>query len=71
LYQSGRLVADVPCVPNRTPWSGPLHIGQYARVSPDYQVKGLISGVKFYQRALSAKEIAANAKELPRAGDGT
>lgn len=71
LYQSGRLVADTPCVPNRTPWTGPLHIGQYARVSPDYQVKGLISGVKFYQRALSAKEIAANAKELPRTGEGT
>ena len=69
-YQGGRLVADVPCVPNREPWTGPLHIGQYSRPAPDYQVKGLISGVKIYQRSLSAEEVAANSKNSPPANKG-
>jgi len=66
LYQNGRPVADVPCVPNRAPWTGPLCVGQYSRAAQDYQVKGLISGVKIYQRALPAEEVASSSKDLPR-----
>lgn len=60
LYQDGRLVSDVPCQPNRELWTGPLYVGQYTNVAPDYQVRGLISGVKFYQRAVPAEEVASS-----------
>jgi len=47
----------VPCNPDRTPWAGPLFIGQYgASPNEPYQVKGRIKDVKLYQRALSAQE---------------
>jgi hypothetical protein len=59
LYQNGRPVARTDCQPNRQPWSGPLCVGQYSRVAPDYQVKGRINGVKIFQRAISAAEVAA------------
>jgi len=60
LSQNGRLASDVACQPNRKPWTGPLCVGQYTSVAPDYQVRGVISGVKFYQRAVRAEEIAAS-----------
>jgi hypothetical protein len=57
-YQDGTEVANVPCLPNRTPWPGDLHIGQYSAVpGPPYQVTGRVRGVRVYQRALSAEEI--------------
>ncbi|UCF14790.1 MAG: hypothetical protein JSW59_15370, partial [Phycisphaerales bacterium] len=59
LFQNGKRVAAVPCHPNSTPWQGPLFIGQYgAGPGPQYQVRGRISGVKIYRRALRADEVA-------------
>jgi hypothetical protein len=58
LYQDGDLVAEVACNPIRTPWIGPLYVGQYnSRAQDAYQVKGKIADIKIYQRALSAGEI--------------
>ena len=58
LYQDGKLVASVDCSPNRTPWSGPLILGQYSSQAPQYQVTGRIKGVKIYHRALKPNEVA-------------
>ncbi|MGL6227384.1 MAG: LamG-like jellyroll fold domain-containing protein [Thermoguttaceae bacterium] len=54
LYQNGQLVAERFVVPNqRTVWTGPLLIGQYSGgISEDYQVKGRIKDVRFYERVL-------------------
>ncbi|MBE0534062.1 MAG: hypothetical protein IH624_00215 [Phycisphaerae bacterium] len=57
LYQDGKRVASVPCVPNQAAWGGPLFIGQYSGgVGEAYQVKGAISEVNIYRRAIGAKE---------------
>ncbi len=60
LYQDGKLVASVDCSANRTPFSGPLVIGQYSSQAPQYQVTGRIAGVKIYHRALKAEEIGSS-----------
>lgn len=66
LYQDGRLVADVPCQPNREAWTGPLCIGQYSTAGQEqYQVNGAVAAVKIYQRAISAEEAAAAHREGP------
>ena len=58
LFQNGKLVASVPCRPNKKPWKGPLFIGQYgAGPGPQYQVNGRIAAVKIYRRALTAEEV--------------
>ena len=58
LFQNGKQVASVPCQANSTPWEGPLFIGQYgAGPGPQYQVRGKISAVKVYRRALTADEV--------------
>ena len=55
----GKEVGKVACSPNRTPWPGPLFVGQYsATPGPQYQVTGRIAGVRIYQRALSAEYVA-------------
>jgi hypothetical protein len=52
LYQDGQLVADVPCRPNLTAWTGPLLIGQYSGgPGPAYQVNGHVADVRIYARA--------------------
>ncbi len=59
LYQDGRLVKSMPCSPNRTAWGGPLFVGQYSGgAAGPYQVRGAISDVRIYRRALGAKEVA-------------
>ena len=59
LYQDGKQVASVDCSANRTPFSGPLVIGQYSSQAPQYQVTGRIAGVKIYHRALKAEEVVS------------
>jgi len=60
LYQDGKLVATNACDPIRTPWRGQFHVGQYSGgPAAPYQVIGRISGVKVYNRALSAKDVSA------------
>ena len=55
LYQDGRLVATKAGKANRTPWSKPLHVGQYSGgVAPSFQVNGLISNVRIYGCAVNA-----------------
>jgi len=66
LYQDGKQVAQVPCAPDRTPYTGPLVLGQYAHQSPQYQVQGRIAGVKIYRRALKPDEVAAEFNEGPK-----
>ena len=59
VFQDGKEVGKVACSPNRTPWPGPLFVGQYsATPGPQYQVTGRIAGVRIYQRALSAEDVA-------------
>jgi hydrazine synthase alpha subunit-like protein/concanavalin A-like lectin/glucanase superfamily protein/WD40 repeat protein len=58
LYQNGKKVASIPCHPNRTPWPGPLFVGQYGPgPGTQYQVFGKIDDIKIYRRALTRKEI--------------
>ncbi len=46
LYQNGELVAEVPCRPDKTPWNGPLMIGQYSGApGPQYQVRGMMKDI--------------------------
>jgi len=40
-----------------TPWPGPLRIGQYSDIDPQFQARGLFDDVRIYQRALSADEV--------------
>ena len=66
LYQDGRLVAEQTGTANRTLWKGPLHVGQYSGgPSGPYQVTGSISGVRIYNRALSAEDAARAAQQKP------
>jgi len=44
-------------VPNQAAWGGPLLIGQYSGgIGEPYQVKGALSEVNIYRRAISVKE---------------
>jgi hypothetical protein len=64
LYQDGTQVASVPCAPSQVPWRGDLFVGQYgAGPGAAYQLKGCISEVKTYRRALSAKEISTKSEK--------
>ena len=66
LYQDGEPVAERPGSINASPWTGELHIGQYSgQPSADYQVTGRMTGVRLYHRPLDAKEVAAEAKQVP------
>jgi len=57
LYQDGREVARVAGTPNRTPWAGPLFVGQYGPApGPQYAVVGRIAGVKIFHRAVAGDE---------------
>ena len=57
LYQDGKQVGSVSCSPNQAPWDGPLVVGQYSGgVAEPYQVKGAISDVRIYRRAIGANE---------------
>ena len=68
LYQDGRLAAEQACDPIRTPWRGQFLVGQYSGgPSSPYQVIGWISGVKVYNRALSAKDASAAFADSPAA----
>lgn len=59
LYQNGGQVASVTCSPGQASWDGELVIGQYSGgLGGAYQVKGTISQVKIYRRAIGAKEAA-------------
>ena len=58
LYQDGKLVQTTPGTPDPTPWTRGLTIGQYSGQGPQYQVDGAVTGLKIYQRALKADEIA-------------
>jgi len=40
-----------------TPWPGPLRIGQYSDIDPQFQARGLFDDVRIYQRALSSGEV--------------
>ena len=57
LFQDGVEVQKVLCSPNKAPWGGALHVGQYsAPPGPQYQVTGRIRNVRIYQRALAVDE---------------
>ena len=59
LFQDGALVASVSAVPDRTPWTRHLYIGQYgAAPGPEFQMLGQIAGIKIYHRAIKAEEAA-------------
>ena len=59
LFQDGIAVASKACHPDRTPWSGPLFVGQYgAAPGQAYQVTGRIARLEIYQRALPAEDAA-------------
>ena len=58
LYQDGKLIAQMTGAAKRTPWTGPLYVGQYSgTVDPVYQVNGQISNLEIYHCALTAKEV--------------
>ena len=60
LYENGVLVADKPAAADRTPWPGPLLVGQYTtRSTPAYQLTGRVAGLKIYRRAVSSDEARA------------
>ncbi len=60
LYQDGRLVAEKAGAAIRTPWKGPLHVGQYSGgPGSPYQVTGRIAGLRIYNRDLPRKAVAA------------
>jgi hypothetical protein len=63
LYQDGKLAGsrEIGSV-DYTPWGRPLFVGQYHWLQEPYQVHGLIDDFKLWQRALSAAEIAAEAR---------
>jgi hypothetical protein len=68
LYQDGRQVAEQSGRIIRAPWNGPLHVGQYSggRSAP-YQVNGWISGLRIYNRVLTAEEAADASHGKPAA----
>ena len=54
LFQDGDLVAETPCAPVRTPWRGPLLVGQYSGgPRPPYQVLGRLRHLRIHNRTLS------------------
>ena len=54
LFQDGKLVAQKAGNVNRTPWTGPLHVGQYSGgVGGEFQVNGWISNVRVYSRPVN------------------
>jgi hypothetical protein len=57
LYQDGKRVATVAGVPVRTPWTGPLVLGQYSSQQSSFQVHGGLTGVRLYDRAMRAEEV--------------
>jgi len=60
VFQDGRQVAQSQGPINRTAWPGELRIGQYSDVKPEFQVLGLISGVRLFHRVLDLGEIASD-----------
>ena len=68
LFQDGKLVAKKDGTANRTPWTGPLHVGQYSGgPGPEFQVAGRIAGVKVYNRAVPAEDAAEASRTAPPA----
>jgi hypothetical protein len=68
LYQDGQLVAQKAGAAIPTPWSGPLHVGQYSGgPAAPYQVNGWISGVKIYNRTVTAEDVATAFQNKPAA----
>ncbi len=66
LYQAGRLVGEKAGRTNGQGWNKPLCIGQYsAGIGEGYQVKGFVSGVKIYNRALSEQDARAASRKKP------
>ncbi|MBI2478438.1 MAG: hypothetical protein HYV60_07300, partial [Planctomycetia bacterium] len=66
LFQDGVPVASRPCHPDRTPWPGPLFVGQYgAAPGSAYQVSGRLAGLEIYQRAIPTEEAAAKFQAGP------
>jgi len=66
LYQDGHQVAQKAGAANPLPWSGPLHVGQYSGgPSAPYQVNGWISGVKIYNRTMTAEDVATAFQNKP------
>ncbi len=63
VIQDGVEVASVRCPADRTPWSGPLVIGQYtAGGGAAYQVHGRIRGLRLFHRAIGAEEARERAR---------
>jgi hypothetical protein len=63
LYQDGKLAGSREVGPvDYRPWGRPLFVGHYHWLQEPYQVRGLIDEFKLWQRALSAAEIAAEAR---------
>jgi len=61
LFENGKQAAVRPCNPDLTPWREPLFVGQYGpRPGPEYQVYGLVRGLKLYRRAVGAEEASAS-----------
>ena len=70
LFQDGALVAERSGVAVRTPWVGPLHVGQYSGgPGAPYQVVGLMADVRVYARAIPADEIQTHARRTAGQGD--
>ena len=66
LYQDGAPVAETFGLLNGQPWEKPLHIGQYsASPNESYQFKGYLSGVKIYNRILSAEDARNESRKRP------
>jgi hypothetical protein len=65
LYQDGKQVATVTGTADRTPWQGPLLLGQYTVQGPQYQLQGQLAGVNIYRRAIKPEEVAENFKAGP------
>jgi len=66
LFQDGKLAAEAAGDVMRTPWKGPLVVGQYSG-GPDapFQVTGWITGMTIYNRALPAEDAAAAFQAKP------
>ena len=50
LYENDRLIAEKHVVVGKNLWEGNLIIGQYGPMTPDFQFKGRIKGVRIWQR---------------------
>jgi hypothetical protein len=63
LYQDGKLVGGREVGPvDYTPWGRPLFMGHYHGLQEPYRVHGLMDDFKLWQRALTAGDIAAEAR---------